>query len=137
MGLKRDMTVRRPIFLGDLEAAVIDHLWLNGPEDVKQVHRAVGRARGITLNTVQTTLKRLHKKGLLAREKVSHAYVYAPAVSRDEYQRRALDQTIELLMQGEAEAMVSAFVDLAERAGADQLQRLERLVAERLAKREG
>ena len=135
--LKRDMTVRRPIFLGDLEAAVIDHLWLNGPEDVKQVHRAVGRARRITLNTVQTTLKRLHEKGLLAREKVSHAYVYAPAVSRDEYQRRALDQTIELLMQGEAEAMVSAFVDLAERAGADQLERLERLVAERLAKREG
>ena len=131
------MNFKRPIFFGDLEAAVIDHLWSHGSAEVKDVHRAVGEPRQITLNTVQTTLKRLYEKGLLSREKVSHAYVYVPAVSREEYQRRALDQTLELLMQGEAKAMVSAFVDLAERAGADQLQRLERLVTERLAKREG
>lgn len=121
--------------MGDLESAVIDHLWSGGPAEVKDVQRAVGRPRRITLNTVQTTLKRLYEKGLLSREKVSHAFVYAPALSREEYQRRILDQTIGLLMRGEQEAMVSAFVDLAERAGADQLERLERMVAERLAKR--
>jgi len=131
------MSVKRPIFLGDLEAAVIDHLWSNGPAEVKDVHRAVGKPRHITLNTVQTTLKRLYEKGLLSREKVSHAYLYVPSVSREEYHRRTLDETLVLLMQGEADAMVSAFVDLAERAGAEHLERLERLVSERLAKREG
>jgi predicted transcriptional regulator len=84
---------------------------------------------------VQTTLKRLYEKGLLTREKVSHAFVYAPAMSREEYQRRTLDQTLGLLLRGERGAMVAAFVDLAERAGSDELERLERLVAERRAMR--
>jgi predicted transcriptional regulator len=125
-----------PIFLGELESAVIDYLWSVGPADVKQVHDAIGKRRGIASNTVQTTLKRLYEKGLLNREKVSHAFIYAPALSRDEYRRRTLDQTIGLLMRGEREAMVSAFVDLAERAGEGQLEELERKVAERLAGRE-
>jgi len=123
------MTSEQPMFLGDLERAVIEHLWDAGAAVVKDVHRAVGRRRRITLNTVQTTLKRLYEKGLLTREKVSHAFLYAPAFSREEYRRRILDQTIGLLMRGEREAMVSAFVDLADRAGPGQLEELERLVA--------
>jgi predicted transcriptional regulator len=129
------VTTDRPIFLGELESAVIDHLWSAGPAEVKDVHKAIGRPRRITLNTVQTTLKRLYEKGLLTREKVSHAFVYAPAMSREEYQRRTLDQTLGLLLRGERGAMVAAFVDLAERAGSDELERLERLVAERRAMR--
>ena len=129
------MTTDRPIFLGELESAVIDHLWSAGPAEVKDVHKAIGRPRRITLNTVQTTLKRLYEKGLLTREKVSHAFVYAPAMSREEYQRRTLDQTLGLLLRGERGAMVAAFVDLTERAGSDELERLERLVAERRAMR--
>lgn len=130
------MSSARPLFLGDLESAVIDHLWSHGPAEVKDVHRAIGEPRRIALNTVQTTLKRLHEKGLLTREKVSHAFVYAPAVTREEYQRRTLDQTLNLLLRGERSAMVSTFVDLAERAGPKELERLERLVGERLAKRD-
>mgnify|MGYP002788820497 CR=1 FL=1 len=124
-----------PMFLGDLEGAVIEYLWTTGRAEVKDVHRVVGESRGIALNTVQTTIKRLFAKGLLTREKVSHAFVYAPALSRDEYRRRTLDQTLGLLMRGEREAIVSAFVDLAERAGVGQLEELERKVAERLAAR--
>lgn len=129
------MSSEGPTFLGDLESAVIDYIWSAGPADVKEVHDAVGRPRQIASNTVQTTLKRLWEKGLLTREKVSHAFVYAPALSREEYRRTTLDQTIGLLMRGEREAMVSTFVDLAERAGEGQLEELERKVAERLAER--
>ena len=131
----RRLNAEEPMFLGELERAVIEHLWVSGSAEVKDVHRAVGRPRRITLNTVQTTLKRLYEKRLLTRKKVSHAFVYAPALSREEYRRRTLDQTISLLMRGERQAMVSAFVDLAERAGAGQLEELERLVAKRLAER--
>jgi predicted transcriptional regulator len=59
--------------LGELESAVLERLWSAGPEDVKAVHQAVGARRGITLNTVQSTMERLYRKGLLARDKVSHA----------------------------------------------------------------
>ena len=121
----------RPPFLGELETAVMAHLWSQGEGDAKAVHSALGKQRGITLNTVQSTLKRLYEKGLLARDKVSHAHVYSPRVGRDEFQRGALGELIGELMGGRADAMLSAFVELTERAGPEHLDRLERLVAER------
>ncbi len=121
-----------PYLLGDLEMAVMASLWARGPGDVKQLHDQVGAPRGITLNTVQSTLKRLHGKGLLTRRKVSHAYIYAPARTRAEFQRDALDEVVRRVMDGRPDAMLSAFVDLAERAGPDLLERLEQLVAARI-----
>lgn len=125
------MPPARPPLLGELESAVMEHLWGRGDADAKAVHAALGRGRGITLNTIQSTLKRLYEKGLLLRDKVSHAHVYRPAIGRDEFQRGALGEVVGALMQGEADAMISAFVHLTERAGPEQLERLERLVAAR------
>ena len=67
-----------PPVLGALESSVLDYLWEHGGGTAKTVHAAVGRRRGITVNTVQSTLKRLYDKGLLTRKKVSHAHVYQP-----------------------------------------------------------
>jgi len=36
-----------------------------GDADAKAVHSIIGTQRGITLNTIQSTLERLHDKGLL------------------------------------------------------------------------
>lgn len=121
--------------LGELERAVLEHLFGAERGDVRSVHRAVGKPRRITPNTVQSTLVRLHKKGLLTREKVSHAFVYAPACSRAEFHREVLGEVVAALMEGEPSAMLSAFVDLTERAGAEHLARLEELVSAR--RREG
>jgi predicted transcriptional regulator len=114
----------------------MEYLWAGGEGEAKAVHKALGKRRGITLNTIQSTLKRLYEKELLEREKVSHAHVYRPRVSREAFQRSALGELVGQLMRGEAAAMVSAFVDLAERAGPEHLARLEALVAERRARKE-
>ncbi len=119
-------------FLGELELAVMEHLWARGPGDVKELHRAVGKPRRITLNTVQSTLKRLYEKGHLRRTKVSHAYLYEPARPRSAFQRHALGEALELLRAGGTDAMLSAFVDLTERAGPENLERLERMIQQRL-----
>ena len=75
--------LKRP-YLGELEIAVLEHLWSNGEFNVKGVHAALGKVRGISHNTIQSTLERLFKKKLLTRKKVSYAYVYQTAVARDE-----------------------------------------------------
>lgn len=135
------MNPARPPFLGDLELAVMDHLWSHagssGGVDAKAVHRAVGRHRRITLNTIQSTLKRLFEKGLLDRQKVSHAHLYAPCMTRDEFHRDALQQVVDRLMGGQPSAMMSAFLGLTEQVGVDELERLERLLAQRLEERKG
>lgn len=113
----------------------MEHLWSAGPLDCKSVHRAVGSRRRITLNTVQSTMERLFRKGLLAREKVSHAYVYRASVSREALGARLFEDVVSTLMKGRTEPMLAAFVDVAERAGQDQLERLAALVAKRRAER--
>ncbi len=122
----------RPPLLGELETAVMAHLWSDGEGCAKAVHVALGKRRVITLNTIQSTLKRLFEKDLLERDKVSHAHVYRARVTREEFHRSLLGELVGALMHGQAEVVVSAFVDLAERAGPEHLARLESLVAERL-----
>ena len=120
-----------PPTLGELELAVMDYLWRRGEGDVRAAHEAIGKGRRITSNTVQSTLKRLYEKGLAVREKVSHAYLYRPTCTRAEFHARVLDQVVGGLMAGEPDAVLAAFVDLAEAQGPGQLERLEALVSAR------
>lgn len=127
----------RPPLLGELESAVMNHLWTGGAGEAKAVHAALGKRRGITLNTIQSTLKRLYEKNLLARDKVSHAHVYRVRVTREDFHRGLVGELFGGLLDQHADSVVSAFVDLAERAGPETLDRLEAMIAERRRERSG
>jgi predicted transcriptional regulator len=115
----------------------MNHVWASGEGEAKAVHAALGAPRGITVNTIQSTLKRLFEKGLLERHKVSHAYLYRARVTREAFHQGLISRLVGQMVDGQADALVTAFVDLTERAGLDQLERLEALVAERLRQRGG
>jgi predicted transcriptional regulator len=123
--------------LGELETAVMNHLWSGRGGDAKSVHTALGKRRGITLNTIQSTLKRLFEKNLLVRDKVSHAHIYRARVSRDDFHRELIGEILGGMLSGSSDSFVSAFVDIAEQAGPQHLARLEALVNERRKKRKG
>jgi len=123
--------------LGELEAAVLEYLWAKGEAEAKGVHASLGLRRGITLNTIQSTLKRLFEKGLLTREKVSHAHLYRPALDRAAYHARLVDRLVGELRPRDAAAMLHAFVELTDRAGPEHLAQLEALVAARRRERGG
>jgi len=126
------MPRREPLpTLGELERATLARLWSHGPADVKAMHAALGAERGIRPNTVQSTLDRLHRKGLAERVKVGRAFVYRARVSQGEWVLRSLEGLLGVLPGAEPDLLLSSFVDLAERAGADQLAVLERLIRER------
>lgn len=122
---------QKPLNLGELELTILQYLWDQGPDDVKTAHRAVGVPRKITLNTVQSTMKRLWDKGLLDREKQGHAYVYSARVTRRDLTEMMVGELIEEVAGSQMEVALQAFVDVAEGAGDDTLDRLEKLVAAR------
>ena len=126
-------TSGRP-YLGELELAVLEELWNQGPLDAKATHRIIGARRGIGLNTIQSTLERLFRKQLLQREKVSHAYVYTAAVQRETLMEKLIEDVVETFSSGRSEPMLTAFVDLAARVDEKNLIRLEQLIAKRRAK---
>lgn len=128
-GLKR-------IYLGDLEIAVLEYLWTHGDFDAKGVHNALGKARGISHNTIQSTLERLFKKRLLTRQKISHAYIYHAAVSRDELMSRLINNVVKTISKANTDSMLAAFVDIAAHTDESHLDRLEQLINEYRLKRD-
>jgi predicted transcriptional regulator len=119
--------------LGELEQEVLETLWQHGALNPGDVHQWVGVSRGISVNTVSSALKRLQEKGLLDREKVSHAYVYQAAVTRAELQRQLIAAIASKFAQGKRAGLLAAFVDVAEAEGEETLRTLEALIASRLA----
>lgn len=117
--------------LGELEMAVLDHLWDVGESDVIAAHAAVGARRKITPNTVGSALERLHKKGLVARWKVSHAYRYRAQIDRDAFRARRVVDAAGGLDALADRGVLAAFVDLVAGADAKVLDQLERLIAQK------
>ncbi|MGB3286924.1 BlaI/MecI/CopY family transcriptional regulator [Mycolicibacter algericus] len=111
--------------LGDLERAVMDHLW-SAPEaqTVRQVHEALSAQRDLAYTTVMTVLQRLAKKNLVSQIRDDRAHRYTPVRGRDELVAglmvEALDQAAD---SGDRRAALVHFV---ERVGVDGAEALRR-----------
>jgi predicted transcriptional regulator len=71
---------------GELEAAIMDRVWLAGrPVLVREIHDRLRPEREPAYNTVLTVVEILYRKGWLAREKDGRAYRYRATASREEY----------------------------------------------------
>jgi predicted transcriptional regulator len=117
--------------LGALEERVMEVLWSAGPLAVREVGRRLKTRPALAYTTVMTTLDRLFKKGLLAREKAGNAFVYRAAMSRDDYHRRIVAEAVTGLIAKSAAPVLAAFVDAAADVDERNLARLERLIEER------
>lgn len=126
------MIAPAPLNLGELELAVLESVWRAGEADVRQVHADLAGDRAIASNTVQSTLDRLHRKRLLTRSKVRHAYVYRAAVDRAGLLSRAIETAVQQLNCHATNTALAAFVDFAARTDRATLLELERLVAARI-----
>jgi len=130
------MAGKRPVSiapLGALELAVLEHLWGAGEADVVETHGAVGARRGISVNTVGSSLERLHRKGFLERRKVSRAYRYRPTLDHDAFRTRRVLDTAGGARALAKSGMLAAFVDLVAETDAGALDRLEDLIARKRA----
>ena len=71
--------------LGELERAVMDHLWSTSePQTVRQVHEALATHRELAYTTVMTVLQRLAKKHLVIQQRDDRAHRYLPVNKREE-----------------------------------------------------
>lgn len=100
-------------------------VWAKAPVTVHEVRGRLKRKRAYT--TVQMTLDRLFRKGLLTREKQSHAFVFCARFDRAGYHRLVMES----VLPEPGEAMLSAFVDLAASSDPENLERLEELIEAR------
>lgn len=117
------------MILGELEKLVLKFLWETDTADVKEVHRHFEKIRGGSLNTIQSTLDRLHKKGLLAREKVSHSFQYRTAMDRQKFIAELIRSATDDFSE-DGDALLTAFVNFSAERDDESLDRLESLIRE-------
>jgi predicted transcriptional regulator len=124
--------------LGDLERAVMDHLWSATPQasddsgavgvtgvtgvSVREVHDVLGPQRDLAYTTLMTVLDRLAKKGLVDRVRDGRAWRYTPAATRERLTADALRTTLAPLDATERRSALLHFLDASSPEELDDLR---------------
>lgn len=111
--------------IGGLEVKVLTCTW-DSDDDVsaQSLHDAL-QDQGVSLSTIQTTLKRLHRKGLLSRSRIGHAFHYRAAVRREELISRMIEDVSFQLAEGDLQPVLSGFFDLIDKTDPDLRARMQ------------
>jgi predicted transcriptional regulator len=86
--------------------------------------------------TLMTTLDRLHRKGVLTREKSGRAFVYRPRLSRAEFESARAADAFRFALEGSGGSLaplVSSLIDAVGDRDRELLDELESLIAARHA----
>jgi predicted transcriptional regulator len=108
---------------GELEAAIMDRVWLAGrPVLVREIWAQLRPEREPAYNTVLTVVEILYRKGWLAREKDGRAYRYRATATREDYTAGLMGEALEA--SPDRVAALRSFVERIDPAEARQLRRM-------------
>ncbi len=114
--------------LGELETAVMDVAWKRPSVTAREVCDRMTGTQERAYTTIMTTLDRLHRKGLLRREKDGLAWRYEPALTKSEFEKGLADELAARILADHGDAALSAFVDAAAKVDDTLLDELRRLI---------
>jgi BlaI family transcriptional regulator, penicillinase repressor len=84
--------------LTKLELQIMDTFWTRGPCSVREIQEAFPERGRPAYTTVQTVVYRLErKKALRVVKRISNANIFEAAISRNDAQRRLIDELLGLL----------------------------------------
>jgi predicted transcriptional regulator len=118
--------------LGPLEWRVLEALWSRGTTSA--VRDLVDAFPDAAYTTLMTTLDRLHRKGLLTREKQGRAFRYQPKLGRAEFASARAGEAVRHALQrseGSMTPLVSYLIEAVGDRDRELLDELESLVAAR------
>jgi predicted transcriptional regulator len=118
--------------LGPLEWRVLEALWAR--ERPAAVRDLIDQFPETAYTTLMTTLDRLHRKGVLGRAKRGRAFLYAPKLTRAEFETARAADAFRHAVQGNGGSLaplVSCLVDAIGDRDRELLDELEALVAVR------
>ncbi|WP_156762713.1 BlaI/MecI/CopY family transcriptional regulator [Woeseia oceani] len=125
-GLMRGFELRKSQRLPDLgerELLVLEVLWKGGDASAKRVRQQMPDNE-ISLSTVQSTLERLHRKGLVDRDKDGRAYRYRATLDKSQFIGHLMRDMAQSVTAGEMAPMISGFLRYVTDEGPEMLQDL-------------
>lgn len=94
--------------LGTRELSVLNLLWAKAPLSASDVHQHF-LASGIGLNTIQSTLERLHRKQILSRSKSGRTFLYQPSLTQTELISALIAEIQHEIAEGDMNLVISGF----------------------------
>src|SRR5258708_21554836 len=117
--------------LGDLEAAVLGSVLRQGKASAREVAKDLEPSRGLAYSTISTTLDRLYKKGILARDEAvgrgGSRYVYR-LHSEDKVKGRVVKGFVDRLLTAFGPSIISTLHDYMDEIPKEDLKKMEEKV---------
>ena len=104
-------------------------LWDKGRSTVGEIVDALPAKPPLAYSTVLTTLRILEVKGYVRHEKEGRAFVYEPAVARDEASTGAVRHLLSRFFDNSPELLLASLLK-DEKISRKELDRLKRMIAE-------
>src|SRR5690349_5780495 len=97
--------------LSKLELTIMNALWTKGPCSIREIHEAFPARKRQTYSTVQTMVYRLEAKKAVRRvKKISNAFIFEAAVSREAAERKLIDDLLGLF-GGRSRPIIAHLID--------------------------
>jgi predicted transcriptional regulator len=101
--------------LTKLELQVLEALWEKGISSVREIQEASPELGRLAYTTVQTIVYRLERKKVLrCVKRISNANIFEAAISRQDAQRRLIDDLLALFGRGRAKLVMAHLVESGE-----------------------
>jgi Predicted transcriptional regulator len=101
--------------LTKLELQVLEALWEKGICSVREIQEASPELGRLAYTTVQTIVYRLERKKVLrCVKRISNANIFEAAISRQDAQRRLIDDLLALFGRGRAKLVMAHLVESGE-----------------------
>lgn len=121
----------RAVF-GELEAEIMDILWENSPLSGREIYEKVVKKKKVALTTVLTVLDRLSKKGYVEKRQGTRSTIFTPSKKREDFEKFLAKQLISSATSLSNDIVVSTFVDIFSRVDPKMLEKLSKIIEERL-----
>ena len=95
----------------ETELAILNVLWVNGPGTVREVLTILNKTRNVGYTTVLKLLQIMTQKKLVKRDESNHAHIYKASFSKQETQKRLVDNLLNKAFGGSQVQLASALFD--------------------------
>lgn len=114
--------------LAPRERQIVDFLYARGESTAGAICEGLENAP--SGSAVRAMLARLEAKGFVERKRVEKLWVYAAAVPEESAQQSSMSQLLSTFFNGRPAVAASAFLGMSEDLEAEELDELERLIAQ-------
>jgi BlaI family penicillinase repressor len=111
------------------QGEIMDIVWERGEVSASEVRRALSRTRAVARNTVRTLLERMEEKGWISHREEGRTFLYSATQPRQATIGRKVQEVIETVCGGSAEALVTALLDY-RGLSTGELERIRRMLAQ-------